>query len=446
MPRAWHIEGNAIAANRDRLAEPGVEREPDRQVEDDPDDSGGDPGQRTGERLVVAQPFDERRAEADPQKARDKGGPGREQPAERARQHRRQRAGVAVGRHEADELHDHDQGARRRLRHTEPVEHLAGLEPAIGLDRLLRHIGEDGVGAAEGDDRHLGKEDADLAKGVPGAERRDDRNDRHQPQREPERRDPQGAPDRWPDVLGQVLAEQAVACGGRPGGPVAAPDDKSGGAGAGADIADDPGGQHDQRERHAAEEDRGKSKDGERDHRAAFERATADPVHRMQHDRQHRRLQPEEQGGDDRDLAERGVDPAQHHDRDDAGHDEQPAGGNCAGPAVHQPADIGRQLLGLGPGEQHAVAQRVQKPALADPFLLVDDDAVHDRDLPGRAAERHRRDAQPHAQRLAERDAVSREPPGAGRDGDFGHAAGSHQARSCGFQLWVWSWQLRHHA
>ncbi len=40
-----------------------------------------------------------------------------------------------------------------------------------------------------------------------------------------------------------------------------------------------------------------------------------------------------------------------------------------------------------GPGKQHAVIQRVQKPVLADPAFLIDKDAVHDSDLPRRTAE-----------------------------------------------------------
>ena len=138
-----------------------------------------------------------------------------------------------------------------------------------------------------------------------------------------------------------------------------------------------------------------------------FKRAAADPLHRLQHDRQHRRLQPEKQRRDRRHAAEGGVDVAERHDRDDAGQHEQAAGDDRARPAMHQPADIDRQLMRFGAGQQHAVAQRMQKPALADPFLLVDDDAVHDRDLSGRAAEAERGDAQPDPERFAERDAVA---------------------------------------
>ena len=40
----------------------------------------------------------------------------------------------------------------------------------MGLDGLLRHIGEDRIRAAEGDDRHLAKEHGDLAEDIGWAE------------------------------------------------------------------------------------------------------------------------------------------------------------------------------------------------------------------------------------------------------------------------------------
>jgi len=43
---------------------------------------------------------------------------------------------------------------------------------------------------------------------------------------------------------------------------------------------------------------------------------------------------------------------------------------------------------------------------LVDPFLLVDQDAVHQRDLARRAAEAQAADLQPDAQRLGKRNAV----------------------------------------
>ncbi len=66
--------------------------------------------------------------------------------------------GVAVGAEERDELHDHDQRARRGLGEGEAADHLAGCEPAVDLDGLLGDVGQHGVGAAEGDQRGAGEE------------------------------------------------------------------------------------------------------------------------------------------------------------------------------------------------------------------------------------------------------------------------------------------------
>src|SRR5713101_1184308 len=87
----------------------------------------------------------------------------------------------------------------------------------------------------------------------------------------------------------------------------------------------------------------------------------------------------------------------------------------------------------------------MQKAVFADPFFLVDDDAVHDGDLTGRAAERQGRDPQPDAQRLAEGNTMRRTGPDARRSGEFGHAGSAH-ACAGGVQLWVSRWQSRHQA
>src|SRR5205807_2723760 len=73
-------------------------------------------------------------------------------------------------------------------------------------------------------------------------------------------------------------------------------------------------------------------------------------VHRLEHDREHRRFQAEEERHHGRHTAEGGIDVAQTHDGDDAGHDEEPARNNGARPAVHQPADIDGELVRLRAG------------------------------------------------------------------------------------------------
>jgi hypothetical protein len=49
----------------------------------------------------------------------------------------------------------------------------------------------------------------------------------------------------------------------------------------------------------------------------------------------------------------------------------------------------------------------MQESLLGDPTLLLDDDAMHDRNLSGGAAEAQGRDAQPYAQRLPQRGKVA---------------------------------------
>ena len=79
------------------------------------------------------------------------------------------------------------------------------------------------------------------------------------------------------------------------------------------------------------------------------------------------------------------------------------ASDQAAARSVEQPADVGRELLRFRTGQQHAIAQCVQETLFADPAFFIDQDAVHDGDLPGRAAKRQQADAQPGARGLGER-------------------------------------------
>ena len=86
------------------------------------------------------------------------------------------------------------------------------------------------------------------------------------------------------------------------------------------------------------------------------------------------------------------VDGRQAQQCEHARQHEQSAGDEAASKAVEQPADVDGELLGLRPGEQHAVVEGVQEPPLTDPPLLVDQGALHDGDLAGRSAEGLQRD------------------------------------------------------
>ena len=58
--------------------------------------------------------------------------------------------------------------------------------------------------------------------------------------------------------------------------------------------------------------------------------------------------------------------------------------------------------LRLGAGQQHAVVQRVQETPLADPAALLHQFAVHDGNLPGRAAKAEEAELEPESQGFAE--------------------------------------------
>ncbi len=96
------------------------------------------------------------------------------------------------------------------------------------------------------------------------------------------------------------------------------------------------------------------------------------------------------------------------HDRDGAGQNEEHARDQAAGDAMQKPAKISRKLLRLGPRQQHAEVQRLQETRLADPALFLDEEAMHDGDLPGRTAEAGEGDLRPCARRLFEADRMWR--------------------------------------
>ena len=102
--------------------------------------------------LIAAQLFDVRPADKNPKKTRRESRPSGEQCAERRGEQRRQSFRMLPRAHESDELQNHDQRPRRCFGETESVHHLTRLQPAVMKQRLLRDIGQHGVGAAESHD------------------------------------------------------------------------------------------------------------------------------------------------------------------------------------------------------------------------------------------------------------------------------------------------------
>src|SRR5919199_3474101 len=99
---------------------------------------------------------------------------------------------------------------RRRLGHAEPVQHLARREPVVTLDGLLGDVGQHRVGAAEGDHRHLGEEQGDLAEHVRLAEGCQQYEDGNEPERQPRRGNAERAGDARAGIRRQFVAEQGV--------------------------------------------------------------------------------------------------------------------------------------------------------------------------------------------------------------------------------------------
>src|SRR5689334_22404181 len=69
---------------------------------------------------------------------------------------------------------------------------------------------------------------------------------------------------------------------------------------------------------------------------------------------------------------------------------------------MHQPTNVGSQLLGRGTGQKHAVVERVQEARFGDPATPLHQLLVHDGDLPRGAAEADETQLEPEAQRRDE--------------------------------------------
>ncbi len=130
--------------------------------------------------------------------------------------------------------------------------------------------------------------------------------------------------------------------------------------------------------------------------------APRDADERLDDDHENGGLDAEKGRLDDRHLSEQGVGDAEpEHDQGARQHEEQ-AGGEAARRTVQPPADIGGKLHGLRARQQHAEIERMQKALLADPAALLDENAMHERDLSGRSAEGHDADLGPDVKRFTE--------------------------------------------
>ncbi len=314
-----------------------------------------------------------------------------------------QRAALTIGSEEAHELHHHDQGTRRRLGQGQPIEHLGRTQPPVYLDRLLGDEGQDRVGATERDDRGAAEEERQTREHVPRPEQPDEKDDRHQPE-DPARDQHRKGPTCRRTGRRSIQVGKDRNLAGTCGAPVDGRESPL--------VSTQPARAHkaehgrrrdDQWKGHGQEEETAEREDGDRHQRPVRERAPADPDDGRSDDRQHGWSKTVEQSCDERRALVTRVEDAERQDGEEARQYEQRAREQSAPDAVHEPADVDRQLLGFRARQQHAVAERVQESRLGDPVAGVDQYPVHDRDLPGRPSEAVDRDVRPDLQRLAKR-------------------------------------------
>ena len=211
-----------------------------------------------------------------------------------------------------------------------------GVEPVAVLHRLLRHVGEHRVGAAEGHHRHLAEEDRQPGEGLVRAERQHQRRDRHEPgEREPGRRAP-GAAAAGLRVGRRLGAEQRIGVGEhrrrrrrdrrrcRRSAPERAPSQPS------RPATRTISGNGTSKAKIATKAAAAIAWSGRLPSARRPMRTTA-----WTHDGEHRRLEPEEEAGEQVGVAVGDVDRAQRHHRDEAGQHEEEAGHQAAAHAVH---------------------------------------------------------------------------------------------------------------
>ena len=105
-----------------------------------------------------------------------------------------------------------------------------------------------------------------------------------------------------------------------------------------------------------------------------------------------------------RHLAIRDIDPTERNQNKQRRQHKQTARNQCTWRAMHQPADVSGQLLRLGPGQKHAVVERMVKARLRDPAPLIHQLFLQNSNLPRWPAKADEAKLEPEKQRLREGD------------------------------------------
>ena len=230
-----------------------------------------------------------------------------------------------------------DKRTRCRFGQTKPVQHFTCIEPAVVLNRFLRHIGENGIGAAERNDRHLRKEHCLLRKHMAAAQKEYQRS--HRPK-------PQGAAD---DHCSDGSKRHAGPCRRFAGRAIHAhiPFGRSRGnqSASNSDETENGGARDHQREGNIEKENRNEGRSRHGIKHALFHGALRDTDQCLDHNSEDCRLDAEEQRLDKGKIGIGGIKHGKrHHHRDARQNEHEPR----RKPALHtmeQPAGISRELL-----------------------------------------------------------------------------------------------------
>ena len=244
----------------------------------------------------------------------------------------------------------------------------------MGIDNRLRHVGQHRIGPAEGHDRQLAEEEREV--GQEGLSGGPDQQQRRGPERAPDQRGADGvAP-----IDGCLRHKPGVFMR--------------------AQQAPKAGGQDDGRKGQAEREDGKEGEQGEGPALGSVQCLFRHFPERLKHDHDDQRLDPEKRVLNDGQGAPAGIGEGQR--RDDQcprQHEEQP-GQQTARDPTQAPSGIGGQLHRLGPGQQHAEAERAKEILLLEVTALVDQFLVHHGDLSGGAAEGQQADTAKAADHL----------------------------------------------
>ncbi len=256
-------------------------------------------------------------------------------------------------------------------------------------DRLLRHIGQHRIGTAKCDHRDLAEEHPLLNKDMAGTKPPVETHDRGQPQHGADDGRPQGAAVRRRRTMTDNAAIDDALLTGSIGAITTTIDRHSPQQGGQRRPKDD------ERKRHPEHKTGEKSRRGDHDEASMPQNPAGKTPERRHHDGQDGRLDAKEDRGHRHRLLVADIQHAERQHDQRPGQDKQHTGDDTTPHPVQQPSEIDGELLRLRTRKQHAEIQRMQETPFADPFQLLNQQAVHYRDLPGRPTKTEQADFQP---------------------------------------------------